>query len=148
LGLLSERKTLETGYDIGDPKTIGRLKDEASRRCPSKSWFSLVCTAVSSVQNLNMRSWEQIEKLRKKRQRCRKHLRGAIEVIWCIADVSGGKAHFYFGPKVLWQAGDFLRWSSSSSSLRRSTESSSSLRSMAACMEPIALINGQFRNHG
>ena len=106
MGLQSERKTLETGYDIGDPKSIKRMKQEIAYRCPSKSWFSLVCTAVSAVQNLNMRSWEQVEKLRKKRQRCRKHLRGAIEVIWCQADASGGRAHFYFE----WPKGAVAGW--------------------------------------
>ena len=94
--LQGKRKTLTTGYDIGKPADVKRLVEEAKEETPERSWFSLVCTAITSIQNLNQRDWKQVEDLRKKRQRCRKQLRGAIAVIWAIILASGNKSKFYF----------------------------------------------------
>ena len=82
--LQGHRKTLETGYDIGKPTDVSRMIQEAKELCPSIAWFNLVCTAVTSIQNLNQRDWKQVDNLRKKRQRCRRQLRGAIAIIWAI----------------------------------------------------------------
>ena len=103
-GLAAERKTLETGYDLDKKENIQRLEEEAWRRIPSKAWFSLMCTAVTSIQNLNQRDYKQVEDLRKKRQKCRKQLRGAIAIIWAILQASFGASHFYFEwPKNAYQ---------------------------------------------
>ncbi|CAK8994562.1 Cytoplasmic dynein 1 heavy chain 1, partial [Durusdinium trenchii] len=72
------------------------MVEEAKTQCPSRSWFSLVCTAVTSIQNLNQRDWKQVEDLRKKRQRCRRQLRGAITLIWAIILASQNSSKFYF----------------------------------------------------
>lgn len=95
-GLAADRKTLDTGYDLDKKDHIQRLEEEAWERTPSKAWFSLVCTAVTLIQNLNQRDYKQVEDLRKKRQKCRKQLRGAIAIIWAILQASSGASHFYF----------------------------------------------------
>ena len=94
--LQGHRKTLETGYDIGKPTDVSRMVHEAKEQCPSIAWFSLVCTAVTSIQNLNQRDWKQVDNLRKKRQRCRRQLRGAIAIIWAIIMASGNTSKFFF----------------------------------------------------
>ncbi|CAK9000779.1 unnamed protein product [Durusdinium trenchii] len=69
---------------------------EAKEQCPSIAWFSLVCTAVTSIQNLNQRDWKQVDNLRKKRQRCRRQLRGAIAIVCAIIMASGNTSKFFF----------------------------------------------------
>ena len=92
----AQRKTLETGYDIGKPSDVNRLREEATQQCPARAWFSLKCTAITSIQRLNQRDWQQMEDLRKKRQSCRKQLRGAIAVLWAIIVASLNQSKFYF----------------------------------------------------
>ena len=96
LGFQVWRKTLETGYDMGKQAHIQKLVEEAKVDPPDRAWFSLLCTAVTAIQRLNQRDLRQVEELRKKRQKCRKHLRGAILIIWTLLTVTQGKSKFYF----------------------------------------------------
>ena len=95
-GMQVSRKTLETGYDMGKRAQVQMLVDEMKKDPPDRAWFSLLCIAVTSIQRLNQRDLRQVEELRKKKQKCRKHLRGAILLIWTLLTVTLGTSKFYF----------------------------------------------------
>lgn len=96
VGMQIERKTLSTGYDMNKNGCIDALVTEATSNPPDRAWFSLMCTAVTLIQNINQRNQRQIDDLRKKRQKCRRQLKGAIKTIWSILEASGGSSKFYF----------------------------------------------------
>ena len=96
VGMEIERKTLSTGYDLNRNECIDVLVTEALSNPPDRAWFSLMCTAVTFIQNINQRNQRQIDDLRKKRQKCRRQLKGAIKIIWSILEASGGSSKFYF----------------------------------------------------
>ena len=43
------RKTLETGYDMGKHAHVQLLVDEMKKDPPDRAWFTLLCTAVTSI---------------------------------------------------------------------------------------------------
>lgn len=80
-GMKALRKTLENGYDIFKEETVTRLKKELRSERPKRGWFSLKCTEWTNIQNINQRTDQQIELLRKRRGKARKAVRNALSVI-------------------------------------------------------------------
>ena len=81
-GIRASRKTLENGYDLEKEATVNRLKAEMRAETPPKrGWFSLKCTEWTNIQNINQRTPQQIEALRRRRQRARKMARNALSII-------------------------------------------------------------------
>lgn len=92
-----QRKTLETGYDMGKPRHVEKLTNEIqSGHPPDRVWISRLCAAVTSIQRLNQRAEKQVNDPRKKRQKCRRHLKAAITLIWALMLVTSGASLFYF----------------------------------------------------
>ena len=81
LGIAAIRKTIENGYDVEKGQTIVRLLDEARRERPKRTWWSLKCAPWTNIQNINQRTEEQVEALRKKRQKGRKGVKNSLETI-------------------------------------------------------------------
>ena len=81
LGIAAIRKTIENGYDVEKGQTVVRLLDEARREKPKRTWWSLKCTPWTNIQNINQRTEEQVEALRKKRQKGRKGVKNSLEAI-------------------------------------------------------------------
>ena len=80
-GMKALRKTLENGYDIFKEETVTRLKKELRSERPKRGWFNLKCTEWTNIQNINQRTDQQIELLRKRRGKARKAVRNALSVI-------------------------------------------------------------------
>ena len=81
LRLKALRKTLANGYDFEDTGTAQFLVSEYDAEKPKKAWFSLRCAEWSNIQNINQRNPAQVENLRKKRQKGRKQIKTATQLI-------------------------------------------------------------------
>ena len=102
----AERKTLETGYDIGKVETTMKLKSEMRKSMPKRMWFSLRCTAYTSIQNINQRTPDQIEKLRKKRLTSNREVLQALEVAMEALKLGRGWTKVYWE----WPKGATAGW--------------------------------------
>eukprot|EP00434_Breviolum_minutum_P028248 symbB.v1.2.024989.t1/scaffold2394.1/size82379/5 len=103
LGLTAIRKNLENGIDIEKEPTIVRLLEDQEKEKPYRAWWSLRCTEWSSIQNLNQRSQQQIEALRKKRQRGRRGVKYALATIEMMLDKDTRLKFYWEWPKGAYQ---------------------------------------------
>ena len=95
LGMAASRKTIENGYDVEKKQTIVRLLDEAKEERPKRTWWSLKCKPWTNIQNINQRTEEQVEALRKKRQKGRKGVKNSLETIASMV-VNDPEMKFYW----------------------------------------------------
>ncbi len=105
LGLTAFRKNLENGIDIEKEPTVVRLLEDQVKEKPKRTWWSLRCTEWSAIQNLNQRSQQQIEALRKKRQRGKRGVRYALSTIEMMME-KDPVLRFYWE----WPKGAFQGW--------------------------------------
>ena len=85
-GLLAHRFTLETGFDLELDSTAERVTYMIKLgRCPRHLWVSVNCGPWSIMQNGNMRTAKQVERLLKKRQRGLLQIRNLIKISTCAA---------------------------------------------------------------
>ena len=80
-GLHARRKSIENGYDLEKASTVKQLKEDMRAERPGRGWFSLKCTEWTNIQNINQRTPQQIEVLKRRRWKSRKMMRNALEVI-------------------------------------------------------------------
>ena len=79
-GFQSRRWNYEAGFDLEKPACVQQAIEAIPTQRPSKLWASLRCTPWTSIQNINQRTPQQIENLRKMRLRSRKQVRHVLKI--------------------------------------------------------------------
>ena len=104
-GLHAHRKSIENGYDLERASTVKLLKEDMKVEKPGRNWFSLRCTEWSNIQNINQRTPQQVEMLKRRRWRSRKMTRNALEVIEEGLNTIEGYKFYWEWPKTAYADG-------------------------------------------
>ena len=96
VGFQAERFSLHNGYDVDSERCINYLCLQVSQKKPTKLWAATKCTPWTSIQNMNQRTPEQIERLKRLRQKSRRQVRGVVKVFKEAVNRSPEAVDIYF----------------------------------------------------
>ena len=115
-GFQSRRWNYEAGFDLEKPACVQQAIEAIPTQRPSKLWASLRCTPWTSIQNINQRTPQQIENLRKMRLRSRKQVRHVLKIFRAALQYDPNIDIYFEWPKgakagwSLQELADFERW--------------------------------------
>ena len=87
-GLRSERWT-KADFDLSKPSGCKMAMDRLRQLKPKRLWLSPECGPYSSFQNINQRTPEQVENLRKKRELAFRQWQSCIRLAWLQVELGG-----------------------------------------------------------
>ena len=102
---MPSEKQLRMAMNLEKESTVSRLKDELRRERPKKIWCSLKCTEWTNIQNLNQKTENQRQALRRKRKRAKKMVKNALMVLEAAVEYDP-ETEFYWE----WPTGAYQGW--------------------------------------
>eukprot|EP00435_Cladocopium_sp_Y103_P059291 s737_g21.t1 len=92
-GYFGKRINYKTGFDLDSKKGTEKLLQEVKMQPPKLGWASMVCTRMSSLQNLTPRTPEQLDKFYKRRGQ---DLRRCDEVVTSLEEILKNDGDVYW----------------------------------------------------
>ena len=115
-GFQSVRWNYESQFDLEKMDCVQKAIEAIPAQRPSKIWASLRCTPWISIQNLNQKTPQQVENLRKMRLRSRKQVRHVLKIFKAALEFDPQTDIYFEWPKgakdgwSLRELADFERW--------------------------------------
>ena len=109
-GKSAYRATLCTGHDLTQPEGVRKVLRVVERERPLNVWISTECGAFSPIQNLNMKTPQQREDLKRKQREARKQHLGGLVVAYYAAKL-GAHIHWEWSRRCrAWKWEHIDRW--------------------------------------